>query len=330
MPLKLLRPAALAFLAVTLLWGLGCLSMPDFRTDDDDPGGGDGKVEDGGGGGTAVDRAYFLLQGSDLRSPDWPDAWADYDLFVCNPSLPAADVALIREDVPGATVLAYTNVADIRWDPEADNPYYQALTAVFEESYLLHDTATGEIVRIQGYDGTPGSGLPMWVVRPPSADVLADFHRDVTMQAGWDGLYVDQCTPTVPPWRQDAILAQTTQFDYDGDGVSDRMVDLVAAFEAGRPYFTARLRDLLGDEVVLVGNAGGGVADGSLNGITLEGAGERFTEAEARAILLDARAVAHAPWKAAVWVVEEGNVEVSLRLAEEISGVHYGEVSYFP
>jgi hypothetical protein len=327
---KILRPAALAFLAGVLAYGLGCLTLPESSAGED-------AQDDGGilsGGDRIPDNlpsrsAYFVLQGPDLRSPDWPLAWAEMDLIVCNPSLPAEDVATIRNALPGVRLVAYTNVQDIQLGFFPGNPYYDALEAAFDSTWCLRRTDTGEIIRLQGWDGTPGSGVPAWVVHTVSIEAMVAFHRDVTMAAGWDGLYVDQCTATYPAWRQAAILEQTASFDYDGDSLADTMEDLTTEYETSREAYTSRLRQELGTDAILLANAGGALADGALNGITLEGVGDRFTEGEARGILLTARNLARSPWLGAVWVTSQESVAASRAVSETVEGVHYGIVDYF-
>ena len=343
MRLENLRVVPALVMALSLSFTPGCLSVPDIGTDDpakeqEDPGGGSGGGGDDGGSGGGGDsggnpaelaqRAYFVLQGSDLRSDDWPDAFAEYDVFVCNPSLDASQIATIRADFPDAVLLAYTNAQDMQWNPSTENPYLQALAAAIDESMLLRDLETGQVLRIQGYDGTPGSGIPMWVPQTNSVDALVQFHVDQTMQVDWDGLYVDQCNAEMPNWRSNAVLEQSSQFDFDGDGFPDRIADLKLAYANGRTYLTSQLRAAFPDAVI-VGNSGGALLDPALNGITLEGAGDRFSELEARTILEEAASVARGPWTAVLWVTTQESVEVTAEISEDTDGVYFGTVSYF-
>ena len=329
---QILRPASIAFLVTTSLYGLGCLTLPDFSADDGgekDGGGGTG----GTGGGVDIpedlpdESAFFIFQATDLRSDAWPDAWTGMDLLVCNPALSAADIALIRAGLPGVRLLAYTNVQDIRLGHYEGNPYFDALGAAFDSTWCLRRVDNGEIINIQGWDGTPGSGVPAWIVQRPSAEAVVAFHRDVTLVAGYDGLYVDNCSEVYPPWRQAIILEQTSSFDYDGDGLADSMADLLTEYEASRAYFTARLREVLGADAVLIGNAGGALADPALNGITLEGVGDRFPATQARSLFLAAQEVSRAPWLAVAWATTSASVEGCRGVAEALPGVHFGVVA---
>ncbi|MCA9751989.1 MAG: hypothetical protein KC591_07340 [Gemmatimonadetes bacterium] len=331
---QILRSLALASMLALLVAGPACLTLPDSSTDEDTTG--QDKFDDPGDSTSTPDTttapvptAYFLFQAADLRSPEWPDAFRDYDLLVCNPSMPPSDLATIRAEMPEVLLIADTNVQDIRLGYHAGNPYFDALTAAFDSSWCIRDFDTGELIGVLGYDGTPGSGVPAWIPLGPSIEALVAFHRDVTMASPWDGFYVDQCTEVYPPWRQAIILEQTLRFDYDGDGNIDRMDDLLVDYATGRARFTQRLREVLGPDVLLVGNAGGHLADPALNGICLEGVGERFTVQQARDILDDAEAVSPGRWIAPLWVTADDCVEATEQLSQEHPGVHYGVVDYF-
>ncbi len=271
-----------------------------------------------------VPEAYFTLHGADVRSAGWPADFARFSLFVCDPSLPPETIAQIRADLPGVKLLAYSNVQDVPLGFYPGNPYYMALDAAFDSALCLTDLANGGPVHVQGYDGTPGSGMPSYVLRDESIDVLAAFHRDVTMAKDWDGMYLDQCNAAYPNWRVAAVLAQTASFDADGDGLADRIEDVAAQYAANRPRYTQRLRAELGDAVILVANAGGALGDPELHGITLEGVGDRFTVAQARSHLAGQAAVSRAPFTAVLWATTPPSDAPSRALAAEIPGVYWG------
>lgn len=271
-------------------------------------------------------RAYFVLHAEELRTPEWPSAYLDYDLFVCSAGITMADFQTIRDGVPGATLLAYTNLQDIAIGP-TENPYYEELNAVFDSSLCVTDLHTGNVVRVYGRDpDIPGSGVPSWIVGRRSADILAAFHRDVTMPMGWDGLYVDNCIKVYPNWRKQRIDEQTDSIDVDDDGIPDSWDQVDAIYEAWRPYFTERLRTLLGSSAILVGNAGGPLGDPNLNGITLESVGTRFTVSQARQYFTGQSVLATLPHVNVAWIVVPGDVAPTLSLAQELNDVWVGEV----
>ena len=307
------------FLALASTCSLGCLGGPE----DSSSSAGGAKEEDTLG----VPEAFFTLDGPTLRSAAWPEDYANYSVFVCSPALAAEDVAKIHHDIPGAIALAYTNIADIPLGAFPESQYWQALEAVFDTTFCVMDLVTDRVIRMQGENGT---GAPHWVPRQESADVLVAFHRDVTMAAGWDGLYIDQCEAHYPPWRLTKLAEATSAYDANGDGSPDSPVQVVAQYDAWRPYFVQRLREVVGDGAVLIANSGGPLQDTNLNGICLEGVGTRFTPEEARNALLGARDVSRNPFLAALWITTDGSRQPSLELAREIAGVHYGKVTYFP
>jgi hypothetical protein len=271
-------------------------------------------------------RAYFVLRSQHLRQDDWPSAYVDYDLFVCAPSITSSEFQTIRSGVPGATLLAYTNLQDITIGP-TENPYYQELNAVFDSTLCVTDLHTGKVVRIYGRDpAIPGSGVPSWIVGQRSADALAAFHRDVTMPLGWDGIYIDNCTRNYPNWRKADIDEQTDSIDVDEDGIADTWGQVDAIYHTWRPYFTERLREHLGASAILVGNAGGPLGDSKLNGITLESVGSRFTIAQARQYFTGQAVLSATPRVNVAWIIQPRDVAPTLTLAQELSNLWVGEV----
>ncbi|MFN8177299.1 MAG: hypothetical protein U0167_05195 [bacterium] len=321
--LSLTRHAA-ALLALGAFCGLGCIVS---NVDPKDPPA--GKQPDTLA--TPVDtidvpQAFFTLDGTDLRRTGWPADFAKYSLFVCTPSLGADEIAKIHQGVPGTRALSYVSAQDVSIGFFPGNPYYDTLTATFDSTLCLRDLRTGNVVRQRGESG---SALPAFILSKRTADLLVAFLQGHMAGMGWDGLYVDQCTSEYPAWRKALLDSLTTSFDIDGDGVADTMDQLDAQYAAWRPYFTQRLREVLGNDAILVANAGGPLVDSALNGITLEGVGTRFTVPDARGYLHAQLAVARPPFVAALWITTDGSREPSLGLAREIAGVHYGTVAYF-
>lgn len=270
-----------------------------------------------------LSKAYFILQPDELRGNNWPEMYSDYELFVCNPGLSAMDLDLIRAAVPGAICLAYTSVQDVPIFTHPGNPYYDALTAAFPEEYCIRDLETDEIVRIYGY-GTP-SAVPSWIVKGESIDAMVDFHRTVTMTTPWDGFYIDQCTKSYPNHRKITLQEITDSFDIDWDGVADTVEFLSQRYEYWRPKYTLAMRQAFPDKIMLA-NAGGRLDDPRLNGISLEGVGDRFTLDQARSYYNSQRAVATLPHLAAAWRTTEASGEGTRLIAQEL-GIYYGVVA---
>jgi hypothetical protein len=302
----------------------GCLSQPE--------GGGDKDLGDKLGVDPPEDpipteTAFYLLQPYHLRAADWPGRFAGTDVFVANASMSSDDLAVLRASFPEARLLAYTSAQDVPIGLFPANPYFQELDAAFDSSLCIRNLATGNVVRIYGaVEGDPSAGLPAWVPREESIEALVGFHRDVTMSRDWDGLYVDQCNAAYPNWRIDVLLDVAPSFDFNGDGLGDLPGRLRTEYALWRPVLTQRLREELGDDVVLVANSGGALEDAALNGITLEGVGSRFEPAVAEAALAGARAATTHPFLAVLWATTPESEVPSRDLALALEGVHFGVI----
>jgi hypothetical protein len=286
-------------------------------------------AQDPGEAAEPADRAFFEFQASHLRSLGWPEAYQAYELIVCNPALEQWQVDEIRRGVPGVTLLAYTDVQDAHIGLWPRSAYWRALTAAFDSTLCIQDLENERTIRIWGHDvdDPESGGLPAFVMSREAADILVEFHRDVTLQVEWDGFYLDVCNPEFPPWRKKLILAQTSSFDIDGDGSPDRMEDVDAMYREWRPYFTTEMREMVGADRVLIGNSNGPLVDPALNGIALENVGEWFTVEEAREFMLNQKPVSVEPFMGAVWAIREGTWEACVEVARQVDGVHLGETA---
>jgi hypothetical protein len=247
----------------------------------------------------------------------------DYELLVCNPSLFADDLNDIRAGIPGVVILAYTSVQDVPISGHAGNPYYDALTAAFDDDYCIRDLNTGDVVCIYGH-GTPNA-VPSWIPRQESIEALVEFHQNVTMPVGWDGFYIDQCTNAYPNSRRMILQEITDSFDIDDDGAPDTIEFLASRYQFGRPQLVMAMRQAFPDKI-LIGNTGGRLDDPRLNGITLEGVGDRFTLDQARSFYNSQKAVATLPYHAAAWRTTDESAEGCRVIAEEM-GIYYGVVT---
>ena len=66
------------------------------------------------------------------------------------------------------------------------------------------------------------------------------------------------------------INATGWQYDINGDGLPDSFDDMVGQFQAWAPYLTTALRKRVGRKPIMVANAGAGLSDPMLSGITVE------------------------------------------------------------
>lgn len=295
---------------------VGCLVAPSGDSGDSDPGDTDQPQDEDE---APLPSAYFMLHAADTRTPGWPDDWAQYTLFICNPTIPAHTVAEIRAARPDATLLAYTNVADLHIGQGSPNPYWVAMEAVFDTTLCVRNLLTGNVIRLY-------PDLPYFVMRKETADILVAFHSEVTMAAGFDGLYLDNCTASVPQWRIDDLLEASSWIDYDNDGVGDLHTDIPAVYETWRPYYTEQLRAAVGDDVLLIANSAGALDDSVLNGITLEGVGARFDREEARDLFNGQASVGRSPFLGVGWVTSPDTDEPTRSLVPEVPNLYYGHI----
>lgn len=299
----------------------GCLAPPEDSGNDNtpDPPKDPPPVEE------EVDQAFFILQQHHLQESGWPSDYAHYRLFVCNPSLPQEDVDRVRADVPGAKLIAYTSAMDVPIDSFPESPYFAALAEAFPQSYCIRDLNTGNVVHVFGH-GTDYA-VASYIPREPSIQALVNFHANVTMQVSWDGFYVDQCNAAYPNHRKNTLLSITDRFDVDANNIPDSMELLVVRYAEGRPLLTQKLRERFPAKII-VANSGGALGDPALNGLCLEGVGDRFTIEQARTILSQQRAVSRAPFHAVLWNTSEPSEDPSWILAEEQDGVYFGVVEF--
>jgi hypothetical protein len=311
---------------LTAFVSVGCLTELGLPTPPADGPGGPKIPDDPSVDSTAAPEAFFVLHGTDIRGVGFPEDYLHYRIFVCDPSLSPFDVAEVRRRIPGAVLLAYTNTQDVPLGFHLGNPYYNALAAVFDSSLCVRDLTTGNVVRQYAATSVPGSGMPHYIVQETTAEILVAFHRDVTMLVDFDGLYLDQSNALYPPWRRAMLEALPGPFDSNGDGLADSVPAAQFQYREWRRYFTTRLREELGPDAVVIGNSGGAMVDANLNGITLEGVGDRFTIAQAKSHMLGQKAVSTAPFFGVFWATTLASEQPSRALAVEIPGVHYGVI----
>jgi hypothetical protein len=147
------------------------------------------------------------------------------------------------------------------------------------------------------------------------------------MARGFQGLYLDNCTAEVPTYRLNKLFAQAPRVDVDGDGEADDRDAITALYAAWRPYYTEQLREALGEGVILLANSGGALGDPVLNGITLEGVGDRFDVVSARSHFDSQRLVGRLPFLGVAWVTSDESELPTRDFVPGVDGLHYGFIA---
>jgi hypothetical protein len=263
-------------------------------------------------------RALFFVNRAKFEEPDWPERYRVYGLFVCDPVLDPAEIAAMRTDFPDAMLLTYANAQSVRIAMH-EEPYWRALTDAFDSSLCIRDLQTGSVVRLE-------DDVPAFVHGPEAAEALAAFHRDVTMQLGTDGIYMDQVTVGYPEWKRVRLGQLAEGFDIDNDGVADGVAGLDATYAAWKPHFLQRLRDEIGDEAILIGNSNGPLGHPALNGMSIENVYLRFTIEEARAWVTEQVWVSRLPRVNVLWAFNGITWAPSEQLARQLPSTHVGDL----
>ena len=221
-------------------------------------------------------RASFRLGLDDLTGPDWPARFRNYSLFVCSPRFEERHLQQVRRDIPGAKLIAYFDTQFAMIDKgcasSGGTGYYKAFNRYFKPEWAITDLGTGLPVCLQSKRGWAGTQPAGWVAFPAAVDAVAKYHKEVTFNASWDGMYLDDAGSTYN--RRFASLVEDASggnFDIDGDGQADSLATMLAQWQAFRPYLFLKLREIVGPQGLLLANSGLPHApDPSLNGITLE------------------------------------------------------------
>lgn len=225
-------------------------------------------------------RAFYALHVADLSAPGWPSHFQHYDLFIASLGFSEKDIKKVKEDVPNARVLAYTDWSWAYVDAgcsHADGPKHSHFnfTSYFKQSWAITDLNTGEPVCPFG-PVVPTAPKPVWgvaatVLMKESADALARWHSEVTLAGGYDGLYIDNWHASFSAsWGKSLLALTNGSFDCNGDGKPDTLTTLQAQYSAWKPYYSMQLRRVLGDKLLLANTGNVAEADASLDGQTIE------------------------------------------------------------
>jgi hypothetical protein len=225
---------------------------------------------------TAPRHAYYKLTQADISSPTWPAGFEHYSLFVANPGFTVRDLHRVHSSVPGSAVLAYS---DMSWAyvgtgcSEGNGNF----SRYFKPAWAVTDLRTHQPVCPFGASPTPLNPSPKIdpvaaaVLTHESADALVRYHTEVTLAAPYDGLYVDDFEHAFPAsWVSNIVSFTNNSFDTNGDGKPDTVASLQAQYSAWKPYYSAQLRKVLGNKMLLANTGSPAESDGALDGQTIE------------------------------------------------------------
>eukprot|EP01051_Picozoa_sp_SAG22_P011059 SAG22_NODE_1036_length_5904_cov_4.908355_6_plen_441_part_00 len=113
---------------------------------------------------------------------------------------------------------------------------------------------------------------PLYIPSDASASAIVAWLARKHGEFKLDGLYLDGRSTTYSFSQGWPLAVNKTgwQFDIDGNGTPDSYSDMVGQFTAFAPLVTTKLRVALGPSTVIVANAGAGLSDPMLSGITVE------------------------------------------------------------
>lgn len=216
----------------------------------------------------------------------------------------------------------------------ADGPRHTHFnfTSYFRTEWAITNLRTGLPVCPFGPVSTanprPVWGVAATVLMRESADALARWHAEVTLPAGYDGLYIDNWHASFSPtWARSLVELTNGSFDCNGDGLADSVESLNAQYSAWKPYYSMKLRQVLGDELLLLANTGNvAEPDPSLDGQTIEfewcadvrggmRSCEHALDAQRAVSLATERRAAHQA-SSAMWLTEANNVPAEVQCRE--------------
>lgn len=264
--------------------------------------------------------AYFILQASDMDgTSDWPFEFKKFSLMVANASISASPGLERANSIPDNLLLAYRNFSDIEVANSRSGSFWDSLEVRFDTTFCIRDLDDGgRCVRM----GLPDDTIPTWVPFPASIDAFMDHYDTFIATKNFDGVYLDEFTNPYPAWRW-ALLP--TNYDIDGDGVTDDSLKFVSQREAGRELLSQRLRASMGGTKILIGNSAGATTPaGYFNGITIEAVSDSLSVLEAIADLDAQRAVSIPPYVNVVWVTNTDQEESSVSVVRARDRVWLG------
>lgn len=190
-------------------------------------------------------KAFHKVQGQDLRNP--VNILGNYDLLVCNAGLEAEAIRERTKD--SAVLLAGVNCRQVPRYGTAVGGFYELLRAdMDDDTYYRIGADGGRQPGVKGGGGTYNT----WELNPWNLDGAVTYAQSIAdllgdWPAGAGGLYLDDCTWGIPPWRLEALGIPNTLL----------WVEQVVA-RAWLRVFLKTLRTLVPAPFMLVANTWGG------------------------------------------------------------------------
>jgi hypothetical protein len=160
----------------------------------------------GHGGAMAASSAlYYKLSEVDIGGKRWPSEFLKYSILVADPGLTPAQLAVVRRDLPGRKLIAYTCMGWAyvqtpctnctgpkcsgcpgsrcvdRLD-SAGRPYWNS-------SYNVRNRHDGKAICPFGHLHSAVTPVAAWIPTRESVDAMVRFHSEVTL-LGYDGVRV--------------------------------------------------------------------------------------------------------------------------------------------
>lgn len=254
--------------------------------------------------------AYFVLQDADIVGPNWPVAFRKYQTIIVNPAIDSTLLAGAFADRPDARFLAYVDAQNAPERGVNDSHFWRAFWQRFDPRWLATNLDTNAPLRM--YREYPK--LVWFVLDEPVVEMLVALIRERVMPLGFDGVYIDNLTQSLPEWEIAVATRAASRIDVNGDGIADPPAAWRAQYAAWNAVLSARVREAL-PNAILIANAGGPRVDAALNGITLEQVGGALGADESRAIFLAQHAVSRAPAISVAWIRSDSALAVARGMA---------------
>lgn len=164
----------------------------------------------------------------------------------------------------------------------ARNPHLRALSFVYSAPYTYPEVLNWHSFyvpppagawllstdgrRIRGWPGT----YMLDLTRPEVIEWMAQGAVWAAWSGGYDGVFVDSMMPGFDYWACEIATGEPYAVDLDGDGQEDPPERLNPLWRSAKQDLGRRIRELLGDGSLFMGNQAGDDLHGELNGIYLE------------------------------------------------------------
>ena len=219
-------------------------------------------------------QAYYKLFGDDIDggvgkpASNWPSKFSQYSVFITSPGLSDIQIWKVRRDIPNATILAYTDLSFVYAGATGPTGCCTDKLGNFSQywnnSWAVTNLRTGLPVCPFGavaspIDPNPKGLLPIavGVMFKEAADAVVRYHKEITMSRDFDGIYIDDFMQEMPTgWTNNVVAITNNSFDVDNDGLPDTLATMATKYTAGKAYFSAQMRLMLGPGKYLSANTG--------------------------------------------------------------------------